>query len=121
MSQRDSRLARNAYMREWNAKNRSHVRNNKNAAYAREPDFFSLRVALNKYGLTLDQYHAINEAQDFVCAICGCDKPSHIDHSHATGKVRGLLCAGCNVGIGMLGDNSERCLAAASYLVSKEG
>lgn len=78
-----------------------------------------------KFGLTLDQYHAMAEAQDFQCACCGqVPTPTqggahdgfHIDHHHVTGKVRGLLCGGCNVGMGMLQDSPEVCELAASYL-----
>ena len=81
-----------------------------------------------KFGLTLDQYHAMAEAQDFQCFICG-EVPEdnyggshdglHIDHHHVTGRVRGLLCGGCNVGIGMLKDSPEVCELAAHYLRSR--
>lgn len=56
------------------------------------------------YGLTADQYLEMYAKQDGRCAICG-EIPStrrglHIDHCHETGIVRGLLCHGCNIGIG---------------------
>ena len=56
---------------------------------------------------------------DPTCAICG--KPEvgrrlNIDHDHATGLVRGLLCRKCNAGIGLLGDNIEGLEAALEYL-----
>ena len=74
------------------------------------------------HGMTLDQYHALAEAQDFQCALCegepepfrGCHDGFHIDHDHTTGKVRGLLCAHCNMAIGMIDDslvNAERMVA----------
>lgn len=85
---------------------------------------------LSTYGLTLDQYHAMAEQQDFLCAICGEEpvaKKSHasndnfvIDHNHRTNKVRGLLCGTCNTGIGQLQDHSRMMLRAASYLVKHE-
>lgn len=59
------------------------------------------------------------------CAICGGDnfkgtsKESgqlHIDHDSTTGRIRGLLCGTCNVGIGMLKHDKEIMLAAISYL-----
>lgn len=52
------------------------------------------------------------------CAICR-ETPTRAlfkDHDHSTGALRGLLCGGCNAGIGLLKDRPERCEAAATYL-----
>lgn len=52
-----------------------------------------------KYGITLDQYEAMFEAQGGVCAMCGRPpgkRQLDVDHSHQTGEVRGLLCPYCN-------------------------
>ncbi len=65
----------------------------------------SLNIRLRQYGLTIDQYHALEESQDFQCAICGADDSGrkdcpgsfYIDHDHDTGHVRGLLCHSCNM------------------------
>jgi hypothetical protein len=50
-------------------------------------------------GVDDDEYERMLEAQGGGCAICGA-KPKtrrlHVDHDHATGKVRGLLCHRCN-------------------------
>lgn len=69
------------------------------------------------YGLSRAKYEAMVSEQRGMCAICGTamDVP-HVDHCHATGKIRGLLCSGCNTGIGQLGDSPDRCEAAAAYL-----
>jgi hypothetical protein len=59
------------------------------------------------FGLTPQEFDAMLISQDGVCACCGCESPGgkhdqwHVDHCHATGRVRGLLCFRCNVGIGV--------------------
>jgi len=63
---------------------------------------------------------ALLAAHDDKCDCCGRSGPGkkgwNIDHDHKTGKVRGVLCSGCNAGIGMLGDNLDGVLRAADYL-----
>lgn len=70
-----------------------------------------------RYGITLEQYEAMFEAQRGRCAICQRDKKLHVDHCHATGKVRGLLCSQCNKGLGHFEDSLARLRAAEVYLV----
>lgn len=78
---------------------------------------FAKQTYLKKhYGLTLAQYDALHTAQDFKCAICKEKTELHVDHCHKTGKVRALLCGPCNRSLGMLRENPELCLAAATYL-----
>lgn len=81
-----------------------------------------------KYGLTEKDFQDILAAQDGRCPIChrrfeeityrnGATKSVwHVDHDHATGKVRGVLCFLCNSGLGKFGDNVDRLLDAAAYL-----
>jgi hypothetical protein len=65
------------------------------------------------------KYAEMLDAQGGACAICG-RPPSRrklaIDHDHATGNMRGLLCFQCNVGIGYFSDNPARMVAAIRYL-----
>ena len=97
----------NAATRKWNAKHRT----------KEVQDFYSLVRACKHHHITLDVYHALNEQQNFQCAICGDEcLRLHIDHNHDTGRVRGLLCGRCNTGIGLLGDSAELCTVAAYYL-----
>lgn len=69
------------------------------------PDKSALRRA-NVYGLTQRQYEEMLASQDNRCAICRTSfngmssKLIHIDHCHETGVVRGVLCKGCNLGLG---------------------
>lgn len=73
-----------------------------------------------KRGLTLDQYHALAERQDFCCAICGEELDSKarsaIDHCHNSHRVRGLLCINCNLGLGHFADSQARLASAGRYL-----
>ena len=59
------------------------------------------------------------EEQQGLCAICSRpfgDEPYYVDHDHKTGLIRGLLCNGCNLGLGLFRDDIDALLAAAQYL-----
>jgi hypothetical protein len=71
----------------------------------------------HKYGITQSQYEEMLMTQCSQCAICGDDSDRlRVDHDHATGKVRGLLCHHCNVALGSFKDTPAYLRAAASYL-----
>lgn len=71
-----------------------------------------------KYGITLDDYNSMLEAQGGRCAICGEEKAEtlSVDHDHETGKVRGLLCAHCNHVVGFARDKIELLESTIRYL-----
>lgn len=69
-----------------------------------------------KYGLTEEVYSAMLEAQGGRCAICPSTTKLSVDHCHDTGKVRGILCHTCNVGLGMFHNSPRKLRAAARYL-----
>lgn len=79
-----------------------------------------------KYGLTVEKFDEMLEAIDWKCPVCfrelTADPSKHgnntanVDHCHTTGKVRGILCNPCNVGIGQLGDDLGRLERAVTYL-----
>lgn len=77
-----------------------------------------------KYGLSLEGYNALLQQQANACALCGSEIPGHpsghfvVDHNHNTGVIRGLLCTGCNVGLGHFRDNPALLLAAFGYLIN---
>lgn len=80
-----------------------------------------------QYGITVEEYDARLLAQDGCCAICKGEEPQarrgenwSVDHDHATGVVRGLLCGSCNVGLGNFKDSVANLLAAAEYLIAFE-
>jgi hypothetical protein len=83
-----------------------------------EKDDNNMRV---KYGISKKQFTELLEFQGGGCALCA--KPieklrrrMNIDHDHITNKVRGILCSGCNTGLGHLGDSVEGLKKALYYL-----
>jgi len=76
----------------------------------------------SKYGLSLSEFDNLLLAQNNRCAICNqpldLQNPNnvHIDHSHLTRIVRGILCRNCNLGIGFFRDNPEYLRNAIKYL-----
>lgn len=77
------------------------------------------------FGLTQEQYDEMFAEQGGVCAICGQPETAitrgevirlAVDHCHASGRVRQLLCAHCNHGLGHFRDSPERLRAAADYI-----
>ena len=93
--------------RRWRRKNAVHV-----AEYERR-----------WHGLTNEQYAHMVLDQRGRCAICRSSDSRgrrgskwHIDHDHATGLIRGLLCSPCNIMLGMARDDPTTLAAAMSYL-----
>lgn len=79
---------------------------------------YANKVRLDLYGLTEEQFKKIDTGN---CAICGVHfsalrKRLHIDHDHATGKVRGMLCNKCNLGLGQFNDSVDLLKKAIGYL-----
>lgn len=76
-----------------------------------------------KYGVDLGLYAKMLADQDNRCAICRAPESEqlngvfHVDHCHETGKVRGLLCRGCNHMLGVVGDDPKILVRAIQYLV----
>jgi hypothetical protein len=76
----------------------------------------------SRFGVTSKDYDALLAAQGGKCALCESRRPGGrwerfaVDHCHQTGRVRGLLCYGCNVALGRLGDTPERLLRAYQYV-----
>jgi hypothetical protein len=71
---------------------------------------------LRTYGLTPADYDEMVERQGGVCACCGERAPSHVDHDHVTGAVRGVVCFPCNSGIGQFNDRADLMRKAITYL-----
>lgn len=86
----------------------------------------------SEYGISLADYDALLEKQGGVCAIC--KRPQRnirqinnhliaqlsVDHNHATGKNRGLLCSDCNLALGGFQESPKILQSALEYLLSWE-
>jgi hypothetical protein len=85
---------------------------------------------LLQYSITPEEYKRMLDKQNGLCAICGSEgkggrgitRKLVVDHCHETGTIRGLLCANCNTGIGLLKENKSTLAAAIHYIEeSKNG
>lgn len=66
----------------------------------------------HRYGITLEQRKALGES----CEICSSKEELCVDHCHTTGKVRGILCRQCNLGISNLKETKGHLEKAIEYL-----
>jgi hypothetical protein len=76
------------------------------------------------YGISSEQYQEKLKYQNYGCAICGkkaTTKALAVDHCHASGKIRDLLCSSCNTGLGVFYDNPELLNKAADYIRKHNG
>lgn len=81
---------------------------------------------LKKYGISYTEFKNKSREQNDLCAIC--NEPQkiinkkhnlndlYIDHCHKTGKMRGLICSTCNLGIGQFNDSYDLFIRVARYL-----
>lgn len=100
-----------AYLRKWRGKN---------------PDANSFWYR-QKLGVTPERFYQMAHEQGYVCAVC-LEEPKfasrgdgfHVDHDHATGKVRGLLCRHCNRLLGCAKDRVAVLENAIKYLRRQE-
>ena len=99
---------RNVYQRDWKQRNKDRLPH-----YGRK----------FRHGILAADYEALVAAQDGRCAICQTvpDRDLFVDHDHATGAIRGLLCDLCNRGLGMLQDDPKLLRRAAGYVEARRG
>lgn len=104
-------------------KNQRVCRSCQRAYYQNNREQHIKNVARNKinrrgslYGLSTEEYDELRSSNNGLCHLCNQRKAKCIDHDHITGAVRGHLCAGCNTGLGLLGDTRESLERAITYL-----
>lgn len=70
--------------------------------------------------MTYEEKVTMHNVRNGLCDICGMPNKNgellFVDHNHKTGKVRGMLCIDCNMGIGRMKDSPELLRVAAAYL-----
>lgn len=132
-----------AYQKEWRQKNKAHMArlqkewrdNNKDYVNSYQKEWSNKNPSLKKkyaknanlkttYNITLEQFNEMREKQDYCCLICKKHESEFkrglsVDHDHATGEIRGLLCDNCNGGLGKFKDNILFLQTAIDYLNNK--
>lgn len=73
-----------------------------------------------KYGISRQEYEEYFMRANYRCQSCG-DRPNnprhlHLDHCHATGVIRGVLCRSCNHALGNVKDTPAILLRLYQYL-----
>lgn len=89
-------------------------------ARPRKPNTFPFSKKAGREG----RISAIIERDGDACAICGVSgsvEPLNLDHCHEHGHDRGMLCRGCNVGLGLFNDDPEWLRRAADYVEEHRG
>lgn len=102
--------------REWVKDNPERV------ALYRGRDSWSLKRRCNRQGITVEQLFNAFETQEGKCKICPTSitiEDSAIDHNHASGEFRGLLCKKCNRALGLFQDSPSILSKAAAYLLTE--
>jgi hypothetical protein len=102
--------------KEWAKANPKRIKDIQARSYGRQ------RKAhlMDKYGISDRDYSLLMESQRGVCKICSkicaSGRALSVDHDHATGRVRGLLCGKCNAGLGLFMDSKTNLELAIKYL-----
>ncbi len=122
-------LCASCYTKEWERRTPNH--NWGNNWLKNNPEKAKFHLAKNHikktYGLEHGQHQALWDAQGGKCANPACDFISatlfapmlerlDVDHDHATGRVRGLLCRPCNQALSRVQDDIDRLRGLIEYL-----
>jgi hypothetical protein len=107
--------------KKWNRANRKRYNSNKSRSAKNNPEATKNAQLRIKFNINLEQYNKIFYLQNHKCAICKDEcltgRQLAVDHDHKTGKVRGLLCMECNIGLGKFKDSTDRLMKAIKYIV----
>lgn len=104
------------YNKEWQAKDPVRARESWMKSYKKTYD--AEKIKARRHGLTMVEYNQLVDQKNGKCWICD-EVPTgylNVDHDHVTGKVRGMLCLGCNTALGSLKDRVDLLEKAIKYL-----
>ena len=112
-------------------RNLNKEKRSKQSKQYREENKESIKKVIRKwrmqttFGLSIEEYDALLQSQNNCCASCGVHMSTQkrnlaVDHCHSTGKIRGLLCTNCNIGLGMFKDDVNLLQKAIEYLEKKK-
>lgn len=119
------------YLKEYRKKNKDKIKEYDRLYYQKNKDrrnnysknFFKnnkkevgIRRIIRKYNISREEYISLLENQKYKCKICKKKTVYVVDHDHKTGKVRGLLCGGCNSGLGFFCDDIKTMENAIKYI-----
>lgn len=92
--------------------------------YRRDTMRWYVSTLKKKYGMSASEYHGMLDNQKGGCAICArrddgtkLKRRLSVDHDHATGEIRGLLCGRCNAVVGFLAEDPKRAHRVVAYLM----
>ena len=106
----------------YRQKNADEMRAKKALYYQQNKGSIKRKVKARRLGITPEEVLTLE--QEVNCAICGKEfsstRDQHVDHCHETNAVRGVLCSGCNTGLGGFRDNPENLRKAALYLEANQ-
>lgn len=115
---------RSAKQKEYRQANLERIRAQEREYYAKNAEKLSRQSAdharRRRYGLSPDDIQRMRDEQGGRCRICedllGEGRAMAVDHCHTTGRVRALLCTGCNTGLGSFKERTDSLLRAKAYL-----
>jgi hypothetical protein len=127
MNTEDKRKYYREYRRKYRLRNSSQERESQKRYRDNNKDKRKNGMLLWRFNITLEEYQVLFEAQGGVCKICNNPETAKknkseelrmlaVDHDHNTGKVRGLLCARCNVQLGHYEKTKPRAQEFENYL-----
>ena len=98
---------------------KSKVRYLEDKAAGKVQAYHKNRHLVKTYGITVGEWEDLFNSQGRACAVCRDSDTKnswYVDHNHHTGEIRGILCNGCNVLIGMAKDHPQVLQDAKNYL-----